>query len=197
MLILIDWFGVLLCGCVHTVSDAGAVRAIANKTSLFAAGIRGVEGNFASHSNVALYIIPPTAAAAGAADTKQSAKPVASAAAGASVAVGSGSGGGPFSSIESGVELARGLSNYSAAEIRLIMGKASTEFESVLGYLGQDSVIHRDALVLTHPTLIAYYAARHESETSGSASASASGGKKSKAVAVSTTGAADSKSASK
>ncbi|MGV6825547.1 MAG: glutamate 5-kinase [bacterium] len=47
-----------------------------------------------------------------------------------------------------GSEVARGLANYSATEIRKIMGKASTEIESVLGYVDEDELIHRDNLVL-------------------------------------------------
>ncbi len=47
-----------------------------------------------------------------------------------------------------GHEVARGLVNYSAAEICSIKGLSSDQFESVLGYLGEDELIHRDNLVL-------------------------------------------------
>jgi glutamate 5-kinase len=47
-----------------------------------------------------------------------------------------------------GVELARGLANYSAAEARLIARKPSAEFEAVLGYAAEPELIHRDNLVL-------------------------------------------------
>jgi len=47
-----------------------------------------------------------------------------------------------------GREIARGLSNYGAAETRLIMGKASREIEAILGYLGDAELIHRDNLIL-------------------------------------------------
>ena len=47
-----------------------------------------------------------------------------------------------------GVELARGLANYSASEARLIARKPSSEFEAVLGYAAEPELIHRDNLVL-------------------------------------------------
>jgi glutamate 5-kinase len=49
---------------------------------------------------------------------------------------------------EDGREIARGLVNYSAAEARLISGRASREIESILGYVDEDELIHRDNLVL-------------------------------------------------
>jgi glutamate 5-kinase len=49
---------------------------------------------------------------------------------------------------EDGKDIARGLSNYSAAEARRIAGHASKEIESLLGYGGDTEVIHRDNLVL-------------------------------------------------
>ncbi len=47
-----------------------------------------------------------------------------------------------------GREVARGLVNYAAAELRLIMGRPSEEIEQVLGYQGEPEVIHRDNLVI-------------------------------------------------
>ena len=47
-----------------------------------------------------------------------------------------------------GVEVARGLVNYKSEEIALIKGRASDQFESILGYADDDEVIHRDNLVL-------------------------------------------------
>ena len=47
-----------------------------------------------------------------------------------------------------GRELARGLTNYSSAEARLIARKASSEIESVLGYVAEHELIHRTNLVL-------------------------------------------------
>ena len=50
---------------------------------------------------------------------------------------------------ESGRELARGLANYSSNETLRIMRKPSSEIESVLGYVDEDELIHRDNLVVT------------------------------------------------
>ncbi len=47
-----------------------------------------------------------------------------------------------------GEEIARGLVNYSAEELRQITGCKSDEIESILGYTGHKEVIHRDNLVL-------------------------------------------------
>lgn len=51
-------------------------------------------------------------------------------------------------SSQRGEELARGLVNYSAEELRQIMGCKSAEVTDVLGYPGNKEVIHRDNLVL-------------------------------------------------
>ncbi len=48
-----------------------------------------------------------------------------------------------------GVEIARGLANYSSGQARLIARKPSAEFERLLGYTGEPEMIHRDNLVLT------------------------------------------------
>ena len=48
----------------------------------------------------------------------------------------------------SGKEVARGLSNYDASELRQIMGKHSAEFEAILGHDAYDTVIHRDHLLV-------------------------------------------------
>ena len=47
-----------------------------------------------------------------------------------------------------GTEVARGLVNYSAAEARKIMGSSSSKIERLLGYQGEEELIHRDNLVL-------------------------------------------------
>lgn len=47
-----------------------------------------------------------------------------------------------------GAEVARGLSQYSSSEARLILGCKSEDIESLLGYSYYDEVIHRDNLVL-------------------------------------------------
>ena len=50
---------------------------------------------------------------------------------------------------EAGREVARGLSAYSAADARRIMGHKSAEIEALLGYRGREELIHRDDLVLS------------------------------------------------
>ncbi len=50
---------------------------------------------------------------------------------------------------EQGVEMARGLANYAAAEARLLCKKPSSEFQALLGYTGEPEMVHRDNLVLT------------------------------------------------
>lgn len=47
-----------------------------------------------------------------------------------------------------GREVARGLTNYSSAETKLIHRKPSGEIETVLGYMLEPELIHRDNLVL-------------------------------------------------
>jgi glutamate 5-kinase len=47
-----------------------------------------------------------------------------------------------------GVEIARGLANYASAECRLLCKKPSTEIESLLGYVAEAEMVHRDNLVL-------------------------------------------------
>ncbi len=46
-----------------------------------------------------------------------------------------------------GAEVARGLVNYSAAEARLIARKPSSQIESILGFIEEAELIHRDNLV--------------------------------------------------
>ena len=48
---------------------------------------------------------------------------------------------------EHGHEVARGLVNYSAAEARRIAGKPSSAIETLLGYVDEPELIHRDNLV--------------------------------------------------
>jgi glutamate 5-kinase len=47
-----------------------------------------------------------------------------------------------------GNEVARGLVNYSSEETRKIVRRPSTEIESILGYVDEPELIHRDNLVL-------------------------------------------------
>ena len=49
-----------------------------------------------------------------------------------------------------GHEIARGLCNYTADEVRKIMGKRSNQFQKILGRPAFSTVIHRDNLVLLH-----------------------------------------------
>ena len=48
-----------------------------------------------------------------------------------------------------GQEIGRGLSAYSAADARRILGHKSGEIEGLLGYRGRDEMVHRDDLVVT------------------------------------------------
>jgi glutamate 5-kinase len=47
-----------------------------------------------------------------------------------------------------GIELARGLANYSSAEARLIARRPSSQIEALLGYANEPELIHRTNLVL-------------------------------------------------
>jgi glutamate 5-kinase len=49
---------------------------------------------------------------------------------------------------EDGLEVARGLTNYTASETRRIMRHASNEIEAILGYVEAPELVHRDNLVL-------------------------------------------------
>jgi glutamate 5-kinase len=49
---------------------------------------------------------------------------------------------------ETGREIARGLSNYSSMEARLIMRHQSAEIAALLGYEGEAELVHRDNMVL-------------------------------------------------
>ncbi len=46
------------------------------------------------------------------------------------------------------LEIGRGLSNYHALEARKIKGHRSDKFQELLGYSGNDEIIHRDDLVI-------------------------------------------------
>lgn len=48
----------------------------------------------------------------------------------------------------SGVELGRGLIAYASEEAQRIIGKRSSEISAILGYEGQDTLIHRDDMAL-------------------------------------------------
>jgi len=49
---------------------------------------------------------------------------------------------------QAGEEVARGLINYSSTEARRSAGHSTAEVESLLGYLNEEELIHRDNLVL-------------------------------------------------
>ena len=48
----------------------------------------------------------------------------------------------------SGAEIARGLVAYDSDEARRLVGRRSSEIETVLGYPGRAAMIHRDDLVV-------------------------------------------------
>lgn len=50
----------------------------------------------------------------------------------------------------SGLEVARGLVNYSSFELKQIQGRKSDEISEILGYAGAETVVHRDNLVLSN-----------------------------------------------
>jgi glutamate 5-kinase len=47
-----------------------------------------------------------------------------------------------------GALIAKGLVNYSAADVRRLLGRRTEEIERILGYRGSDEIIHRDNLVV-------------------------------------------------
>ena len=49
----------------------------------------------------------------------------------------------------SGLEIARGLCAYDAADAEIIAGRKSSEIEALLGLTGRDEMVHRDDLVMT------------------------------------------------
>lgn len=86
--------------------DAGATRAIRNRSNLFAVGIERTEGNFSSRSCIEIR------------------------------------------SAETGKVIGRGITTYSSAEIDRIKGFRSNKIASILGYMDEDYIIHRNNLVL-------------------------------------------------
>lgn len=49
---------------------------------------------------------------------------------------------------EMGLEIARGIVNYSSSEINQIKGQHSQDIVQLLGYLGAETIVHRDNLVI-------------------------------------------------
>ena len=52
---------------------------------------------------------------------------------------------------QAGSEVGRGLINYASSEARRIIGKPSSEIESLLGFVEEPELIHRSNLVITGP----------------------------------------------
>ena len=50
---------------------------------------------------------------------------------------------------ESGLELARGLARYDAADVRLLAGGHSQQIAERIGNHAGDEIVHRDDIVLT------------------------------------------------
>ena len=47
-----------------------------------------------------------------------------------------------------GYEIARGLANYNSGDAQKIAGKSSDQIKTILGYIDDEELIHRDNLVL-------------------------------------------------
>lgn len=52
-----------------------------------------------------------------------------------------------------GIELGRGLVNYNSQELEKIRGQRSANIPHILGYVGSDTVVHRDNLFLLNKTV--------------------------------------------
>ncbi|KNE63750.1 glutamate 5-kinase [Allomyces macrogynus ATCC 38327] len=107
------------------IVDMGAMNALADhRASLFPAGIVGVIGQFAATQAVTIVAVSNTAdrtALRFITDQTQLTDPV---------------------------TVGKGLVNYSAAELRLIMGHQSAEVAELLGYAESEAVIDRSSIVL-------------------------------------------------
>ncbi len=51
-----------------------------------------------------------------------------------------------------GREIARGLMNYNSEEVMKLIGQSSDQIESILGYIDEEELIHRDNMVITAGT---------------------------------------------
>ncbi len=49
---------------------------------------------------------------------------------------------------EKGIEIGRGITNYSSSQIKLIAGAKTSEIEKRLGFKGPDEAIHRDNMII-------------------------------------------------
>ncbi|MCG8414807.1 MAG: glutamate 5-kinase, partial [Pseudomonadales bacterium] len=50
---------------------------------------------------------------------------------------------------ETGREIARGLVNYDSQDVEKLRGQSSDKIEELLGFVGEEEIIHRDNLILT------------------------------------------------
>lgn len=126
-------------GCV--ILDAGAVEAIKAKKSLFAPGVKGVQGKFGAGASVRLM-------RADSSSSSSSASTSTSAAAAAPKAR-------VYTSGEVGrlSELGLCIVNYSSDELLRLAGAQSSEFASLLGYeAATPELAGRENIVLTHAT---------------------------------------------
>ncbi|KAJ3115879.1 hypothetical protein HDU96_010903 [Phlyctochytrium bullatum] len=107
--------------------DAGAVRAVVrNRSSLFAAGVRGIEGVFSAQQGVKVVAAAKDVIEAGCEEKL------------------------PHGVTgDAVVEVGRGIVNYSSAECGRILGCRSKEIVERLGYMESEFLIHRDNLVVT------------------------------------------------
>ncbi|RHZ80631.1 hypothetical protein Glove_134g257 [Diversispora epigaea] len=125
--------GLHTAGIIHI--DEGAVQAITKvrqKSSLFAAGIIKVEGNFVAHQ--AVEIVFEKIKKENDNDNNNN------------------DNNNNDNNNENGVELisvGKGLVNYSSTEISRIKGCKSMDIEKILGYADSECVIHRDNLAIT------------------------------------------------
>jgi glutamate 5-kinase len=127
--------------------DAGAWQALQGKSSLFAAGIRYVEGTFHAQQAVQLRLILPAvgpAAASVASSSRISVDSSSSSAAGDEVHV-------LTATPAHWVDVGRGISNYSCQECMRIAGRRSQDIASILGYVESEFIMHRDNIVLQPP----------------------------------------------
>ncbi|KAJ2590664.1 Glutamate 5-kinase [Coemansia sp. RSA 1722] len=127
--------------CAGTIYvDAGAVVALARfKKSLFAAGIKRVEGIFSSNQAVRVVYEPERESFDNVENLNDDETRVLNA----------------VSPIRSDViEIGHGLVNYTSTEISRIRGCHSSEFEAILGYCDSDNVINRGNMVITVPDSI-------------------------------------------
>ena len=112
--------------------DAGAQRALANKSGLLPVGVVDVAGSFSQHEAVRLVVVNRVL-------TASESGPRVSAPWGSDGVEGESRGGTKFWN-GTPVEVGRALVNYSAAEIARIKGCQSTEIPGILGYSDSDYV---------------------------------------------------------